>query len=87
MNIKKRTFDLIFIIISTAILIALAEYKLLEKYMAFSLIPILMSEQNLPEQVFNLGELNYDEVLDIFDLLLLVDIIWSQNFLIKEKEL
>ena len=41
MKIKKRTFDLIFIISSTAILITLSEYGLLEKYMAFSIIPIL----------------------------------------------
>ncbi|WP_417236918.1 hypothetical protein [Bizionia paragorgiae] len=45
MNIKKRTFDLIFIIVSTAILIALSEYGLLEKYMAFALIPILIAYQ------------------------------------------
>ncbi len=38
---KKRIFDIIFIIISTIILIALSEYGLLEKYIAFSLIPIL----------------------------------------------
>ncbi|GGW75816.1 hypothetical protein GCM10008085_29390 [Winogradskyella epiphytica] len=42
---KKRTFDLIFIIVSTAILIALSEYGLLEKYMAFALIPILIAYQ------------------------------------------
>ena len=40
MKIKKRTFDLVFIVISTAILIVLSEYGLLEKYIAFSLIPI-----------------------------------------------
>jgi len=45
MKIKKRTFDLIFIIVSTAILIALSEYGLLEKYMAFALIPILVAYQ------------------------------------------
>ncbi|AMC10264.1 hypothetical protein Lupro_02895 [Lutibacter profundi] len=44
-NMKKRTFDIIFIIISTIILIALSEYGLLEKYMAFSLIPILIAYQ------------------------------------------
>jgi hypothetical protein len=45
MKIKKRTFDLIFIILSTAILIILSEYELLETYMAFSLIPILIAYQ------------------------------------------
>lgn len=45
MKIKKRTFDLIFIITSTAILIAFSEYGLLEKYTAFSLIPILAAYQ------------------------------------------
>tara|TARA_B100001250_G_C19563974_1_gene684617 strand:- start:478 stop:849 length:372 start_codon:yes stop_codon:yes gene_type:complete len=40
-----------------------------------SLVAILMSGQNVSEQVFNLGNLNYDEILDIFDLLLLVEII------------
>ena len=42
---KKRTFDLIFIIFSTFILMTLSEYRLLEKYMAFSLIPILIAYQ------------------------------------------
>ena len=41
MKINKRLFDLLFIIVSAAILIVLAEYKLLEKYTEFSLIPIL----------------------------------------------
>jgi hypothetical protein len=45
MKMKKRTFDLIFIIFSTLILITLSEYGLLEKYMAFSLIPILIAYQ------------------------------------------
>ena len=45
MKIKKRTFDLIFIIVSTAILIALSEYGFLEKYMTFVLIPILIAYQ------------------------------------------
>lgn len=40
---KKRLFDLSFIIISTLVLIALLEFDLLEKYVAFSLIPILIS--------------------------------------------
>ncbi|MGM0478394.1 MAG: hypothetical protein ACQERC_04150 [Bacteroidota bacterium] len=42
MKIKKRIFDIIFIIVSAAILIALSEYGLLEKYMGLSLIPILI---------------------------------------------
>ncbi len=42
---KKRTFDIIFIIISTIILIVLSEYGLLEKYLAFSLIPVLIAYQ------------------------------------------
>ena len=40
-----------------------------------SLVAILMSGQNVSEQVFNLGDLNHDQILDIFDLLLLVEII------------
>jgi len=43
MNIKKRAFDLIFIVISAAILIVLSEYGLLEKYCHFSLIPLLIA--------------------------------------------
>jgi hypothetical protein len=42
---KKRTFDLIFIVISTIILIILSEYGLFEKYIAFSLIPIFIAYQ------------------------------------------
>ena len=42
---KKRIFDIIFIIVSTAILIVLSQYGLLEKYMAFALIPILIAYQ------------------------------------------
>ena len=42
---KKRIFDLIFIVIATVILIALYNYGLLEKYIAFSLIPILIAYQ------------------------------------------
>ena len=42
---KKRTFDLIFIITSTAILITLSEYGLLEKYTAFSLISVFIAYQ------------------------------------------
>ena len=40
---KKRIFDMIFIIISTIVLIVLSEYELLEKYIAFSLIPVLIA--------------------------------------------
>jgi len=42
-RMKKRMFDVIFILISTIILILLSEYGLLEKYMAYSLIPILIA--------------------------------------------
>jgi len=40
---KKRTFDLIFIIIATAILVVLSEYGILEKYVAFAIVPILVA--------------------------------------------
>ncbi|SEA43975.1 hypothetical protein [Bizionia paragorgiae] len=40
---KKRTFDLIFIIISTVILVVLSEYGILEKYVAFAIVPILVA--------------------------------------------
>jgi len=43
MKTTKRVFDLIFIIISALILITLSEYGLLEKHMAFSLIPVLIA--------------------------------------------
>jgi len=43
MKTTKRAFDLFFIIISTLIFITLSEYGLLEKHMAFSLIPILIA--------------------------------------------
>jgi len=42
---KKRIFDIIFIIISAIILIILTEYDLLEKNIGFSLIPILIAYQ------------------------------------------
>lgn len=45
MKMKKRIFDIIFIIVSTAILIVLSQYGILEKYMAFALIPILIAYQ------------------------------------------
>ncbi len=40
---KKRLFDLIFIIISVSMLVAFSEYGLLEKNIAFSFIPILIA--------------------------------------------
>jgi len=40
---KKRLFDLIFIIISASILVAFSEHGFLEKNMAFSFIPILIA--------------------------------------------
>lgn len=43
MNMKKKIFDLVFIIISATILILLLEYNFLEKYLAFSLIPIMLA--------------------------------------------
>ena len=42
---KKRIFDMIFIIISAIILTALLEYDLIEKYIGFALIPILIAYQ------------------------------------------
>ena len=43
MKIKKRVFDLIFIIISASILVIFSEYDFLEKNMASSFIPILIA--------------------------------------------
>ena len=43
MKMKKRVFDLIFIIISALILVVFSEYYFLKKNMAFSFIPILMA--------------------------------------------
>ena len=42
---KKYAFDLIFIIVSTIILLILSNYGLLEKYLGLSLIPILIAYQ------------------------------------------
>jgi hypothetical protein len=42
---KKRLFDAIFIVISATILIVLAEYGFLEKYMGFLLLPVLVAYQ------------------------------------------
>ena len=43
MKIKKRVFDLFFIIISASILVILSEYGFLEKNITFSFIPILIA--------------------------------------------
>ena len=43
MKMKKRLFDLIFIIISASILVGFSEYGFLEKNIAFSFIPILIA--------------------------------------------
>jgi len=40
---RKLVFDIVFIICATVVLILLFEYALLEKYIAFSLIPILIA--------------------------------------------
>ena len=40
---KKRSFDLFFILISTSKLVLLGFYGLLEKYIGLSLIPILIA--------------------------------------------
>ena len=43
MKMKKRVFDLFFIIISASILVAFSEYGFLESNIAFSFIPILIA--------------------------------------------
>lgn len=40
---RKRVFDLIFIIISALILVIISEFDFLEKNWAFSFIPILIA--------------------------------------------
>lgn len=40
---SKRIADFIFIIIATAILIGFSEYGILEEYIGFTLIPILIA--------------------------------------------
>jgi hypothetical protein len=40
---RKILVDILFIVISTTVLIGLIEYGLLEKYIGFSLIPILIA--------------------------------------------
>ena len=42
---KKKIFDIIFMIVSAMILVFLLEYGFLEKYIGFALIPILISYQ------------------------------------------
>ena len=43
MNKKKIIFDAAFIIIAAAILIIFVEYELIEKYIGFALIPIIIA--------------------------------------------
>lgn len=43
MNRKKIIFDLVFIVIAAVILVAFVESGLIEKYIGFALIPILMA--------------------------------------------
>ncbi len=45
MKMTKRMFDAIFMIVAAIILVVLLEYGLLEKYIGFSLIPILIAYQ------------------------------------------
>ena len=44
-TMNKRIFDIIFMIISTIILVILLEYGFLEEYIGFALIPILIAYQ------------------------------------------
>lgn len=43
MRMKKIVFDVVFIVIATVILTVLYKYGLLEKYLGFALIPILIA--------------------------------------------
>ncbi|PYE80780.1 hypothetical protein DFQ11_104147 [Winogradskyella epiphytica] len=43
MKSSKRIFDLSFIIIATGLFIALNEFNVLNKHIAFSIIPILIA--------------------------------------------
>lgn len=45
MNIKKRTFDVIFIILAAISLMILIEFDLIEKYIGFALIPLIIAYQ------------------------------------------
>ncbi len=40
---KKRAFDLIFIIVSALFLIGLIQFDLIEKHIGFALIPLLIA--------------------------------------------
>lgn len=42
---RKKIFDIIFMIISALILVVLLEYGFVEKYFGFALIPILIAYQ------------------------------------------
>lgn len=44
-TMNKRIFDVIFLIISAIILIILIEFDVIEKYIGFALIPILIAYQ------------------------------------------
>jgi hypothetical protein len=50
---NKRIFDIIFMIISTIILVILLEYGFLEKYIGFALIPILIALKNANQKFTN----------------------------------
>ncbi|MCD6179132.1 MAG: hypothetical protein J7K39_04445 [Bacteroidales bacterium] len=43
MNKKKIIFDVVFIVIAAVIITVLIEYGLIEKYVGFALIPILIA--------------------------------------------
>lgn len=43
MNKKKLIFNLIFIVVSTIILIVLNEFELIETHIGFSLLPIIIA--------------------------------------------
>jgi TctA family transporter len=45
MKTRKRIFDILFIVVSAIILMVLLEYGLMEKYIGFALIPILIAYQ------------------------------------------
>jgi len=44
-NLKKRTFDVIFMLISAIVLVILIKHGLIEKYKGFALIPLLIAYQ------------------------------------------
>ena len=45
MKIKKRVFDIVFIIIITAVLVAVIEFDYTDLFMKLAFIPLLMSYQ------------------------------------------